>query len=254
MNELMVLYHEQIGLHIKDLRRLVIQVFFTIAVGFSVCFLFRDFIYGLILEPIQGVNVLNEGNTQPLILTFLHVSAPLSFQMDMLLFAAAVLMSPLLFYFLWKYVQPILTYREKSVVGIFTIFSSVLTLLGCIYAYLLIIPYSLRFFTGLNDTLSLHNTQFSVDAEAYLEFFRTIFFSTLLTFQLPIMMFALLRAKVLPVRLLLTNKKYLYFALMVLIFIVVPGDISISILITVPIIVLMEVAIFLGKVGLKQRV
>jgi sec-independent protein translocase protein TatC len=243
-----------LGNHLEDTKKLLIRLFATLFIGVVICFIFKDFVYNYILDPIRGVDVLQNGKDSTLLLTFHDVSSPLTFQFDMVLLAAIILTSPVLIFWLWQFIKPALKANEVRFANAYLITSLVLTGVAALYAHNLILPVSVRFFTSLNQNEALKNTQFSVDAFAYLDYFRTLFLSTLLTFQLPIVLFTLLKSKMLARSLVITNRKYLYFGLSLTIFVIVPGDITISILILTPILALMELAIFFGKPGKKRKI
>lgn len=244
---------QTLGEHLEDFKRLVIKCIATLFVGIIVSTLFMNQVFAIMLDPIRGVTVLNDGQSDQLVLTFLQVGGALTFQIDMILFASVVITSPLLLYWLWEFVRPALLPRERKFASIYVLIAGILALVGAVYAYKLILPVSLRFFSGLNQSSVLINTQFAIDANGYLDFFRTLFLATLVTFQVPIAIFTLLRTRVLPFSWIKENRKILYFALITALFILIPGDISISILVILPVIILLEVAIWLGKLGIRNQ-
>jgi sec-independent protein translocase protein TatC len=242
-----------LGNHLEDTKALLIRVVVTVFIGVIVCFLFKDAVFNYILEPIRGIDVLKNGKDDTLLLTFHDVSSPLTFQFDMVLLAAIIVTSPVLVFWLWQFVKPALKANEIKFANVYLVISLLLTGAAALYAHNLVLPTSVRFFTSLNQNEALKNTQFSVDAFAYLDYFRTLFLATLITFQLPIVLFTLLKTRLLPHSFISQNRKYIYFFLSLSLFILIPGDVTISILILAPIVVLMEIAILLGGTHSRKK-
>jgi sec-independent protein translocase protein TatC len=241
------------GGHLEDLKKLAIRLVATIAVGVSISAIFAQYVYALVLDPIKKVTVTNDGREQPLVLTFLKVHDALTFQLDMILFAGILITLPISIFWIWKFVEPALLDHEKKFAGVYVLIAGFLSMLGAVYAYKLILPFSLNFFTKLNLNSALVNTQYAIDANGYLEFFKTLFLATLATFQIPIVVFTLLRSRLIPPSFISNNRKMIYFGIMASLFIMIPGDVSISIMVVLPIIVLFEIAYVLGKLGIRQK-
>jgi sec-independent protein translocase protein TatC len=240
-----------LGEHLDDLKKLFVRLVVTAAIGISIAAVFAGQVYSIILDPIQKIIVKNEGQEQPLVLTFLSVHAPLEFQLDMILFAGIIITLPVLLFWVWEFVKPALLPQERKFAGLYVFSATILSIIGTVYAYKLILPFSLRFFTSLNLNTALINTQFAIDANGYLDFFKTLFIATLATFQIPIIVFTLLKTRLIPPSLIANNRKIIYFGIMAGLFLLIPGDVSISILVVLPIIVLFEIAFILGKLGRK---
>lgn len=243
---------QSLGGHFDDLKSLIIRLILTFAVGVAIASVFSSRIFELFLTPIKDIQVKNDGIQSPLLLNFIQVGGPLAFQLDMIFFGAIVITSPIMLFFIWQYIKPALLPKEQKFAGFFVVASSILAVLGAIWAYKFIVPFSLRFFTQLNLNPALARTEFGIDANGYIDFFKMLFMATLVTFQVPLFFFAALRSKIISRDLIEKNRKILYFIVMVTSFVLVPGDISTSILVLLPMVVLLELALLLGTIGVKK--
>lgn len=122
--------------HLDELRRRILFSIIAVAVTFVVSWVFRVEIYGFLAAPIRDLNL------------ELHLTKPtdaFTIYLKVSFVAALFLAIPVVLYQVWAFIAPGLYRNEKSYVLPFLFSSSVLFLLGGIFAYYVILPPALRF-------------------------------------------------------------------------------------------------------------
>lgn len=150
---------------------------------------FFDLIQGMMPSSLGGGDVAGDDFTVSLINTslaaqfFTHLS--LSFQL------AFVLTVPMLLYWLWTFVAPALYARERRYASGVFIGGIVLFYLGAAVAYFLVFPLTLRFLAGYQLSADIPNT---ITLESYIDNFMSMLLVMGLTFEMPLLCWALGRA------------------------------------------------------------
>jgi len=158
--------------------------------------------------------------------------------------------APVFAYQIYKFVDPALYPHERNDVYPFMGAFLGLFVFGLIFGYLIITP----------QIISMVLTFFPVvGAEPIInisDFFFSVFTSTLLTgaiFTFPVFLVLLVRYGIIKTSLLSKNRKYVYAALLFLVFAITPGEGGIAnFLLYFPLIILLEAGIFVGKRYEKQ--
>ncbi|MGB9912948.1 MAG: twin-arginine translocase subunit TatC, partial [Candidatus Kapaibacteriota bacterium] len=123
--------------HIDELRRRIIYSLIGIAVGCAIVGYKIDFVVErLLLGPAIGVG-LKLQNLQPFGQPFLYFKV--------LLIGGVIIALPFVLYQLWKFVAPGLYPNEKKWVRLITFFTTLCFILGVLFAYLVMIPFMLKF-------------------------------------------------------------------------------------------------------------
>lgn len=162
-------------------------------------------------------------------------------------FAVAV---PVFAYKVYRFIDPALYSHERNDVYPFMGSFMSLFIFGLIFGYLVITPYIisalLMFFpmVGAEPIININ------------DFYFNVFTSTLLTgaiFTFPVFLVLLVRYGIIKTSLLTKNRKYVYAALLILVFIITPGEGGIAnFLLFFPLIILLEGGILVAKRYEKQ--
>lgn len=162
-------------------------------------------------------------------------------------YAAIIVSAPFISYQVFAYILPAFSPRERRAIlpMLFTI--PLLFLVGCVFAYFVVLP------AAINFLLSFNGEQFAIQLRAreYYSFFSMTLLAGGVVFELPIVILALVRLRILTVDQLRQNRRYAYLICAV-IAAALPGVDPISMLIeTVPLLVLYELSILLAR-GIGQ--
>ena len=231
-----VSHDEQLSLvdHLDELRSRLIYSLIFLAVAFAVCFWQSDWILDLAANPLpekyQALVVLAPTEA---FMTTVTVCA----------YAAIIVSAPFISYQLFAYILPAFSPRERRAIMPLLITIPLLFLAGVVFAYFIILPAAVNFLLGFNEE------QFAIQLRAreYYSFFSMTLLAGGIVFELPIVILALVRLRILSVEQLRKNRRYAYLICAILAA-ALPGVDPISMLIeTVPLLVLYELSILLAR-------
>lgn len=190
--------------HLDQLRGVLIRMGVVIALAFIIFFVLMPKIFSpVILAPCDGsfplyplfdklagawggdaasgadftVSLINTGLASQF---FIHIS--LSFQL------AIICTFPILIYLLWQFVVPALYPRERRNASLIFLSGIFLFYLGVAAAYYLIFPLMLRFLADYQLSADIPNT---ITIESYMENFMSILLVMGVTFEIPLVTWAL---------------------------------------------------------------
>lgn len=190
--------------HLDQLRGVLVRMAVVIAVAFAAFFCLMPKIFdSVILAPCYGSFPLYRWfdslsalageqaaenpdfalsliNTQLASQFFIHLS--LSFQL------ALIFSFPILLYLLWQFVAPALYPHERRHASAIFLFGNLLFYLGVAVAYFLIIPLTVRFLADYQLSATIPNT---ITIDSYMENFMSILLVMGITFELPLLTWAL---------------------------------------------------------------
>ncbi len=235
-----VRHDEQLSLvdHLDELRSRLIYSLIFLAVAFSVCFWQSDWILDLAADPLPDKY------------KALVVLAPTEAFMTTLtvcVYAAIIVSAPFITYQLFAYILPAFSPRERRAIMPLLITIPLLFLAGVVFAYFVVLP------AAINFLLSFNEEQFAIQLRAreYYSFFSMTLLAGGVVFQLPIIVLALVRLRIVTVQQLRKNRRYAYLIIAV-VAAALPGVDPISMLIEmVPLLVLYELSILLAR-GIGQ--
>jgi len=157
--------------HLEELRSRVFYALIAVFVGIAFCFVFVNKIVALLEIPAQGVKFLQLAPGE-----YFFVSIKVAG------YSGLLLSSPAILYQIVRFILPGLTKKEKRASAPIVFGSSILFVLGIVFAYELLIPAALNFFISYGGDVV---EQFwSIDR--YFEFVLLLLFSTGLAFQIPV--------------------------------------------------------------------
>ena len=204
--------------HLEDLRGMLFKIIVTLGLTMMACFAFRFKLAHLIQLPLlvavpdfdlRGLTSLHPGDS-------MTISIQLSF------YAGIVISFPLLLYYLADFVLPALTPKEKSLVlpGVGVGFALFLT--GVLVCFKLVLPMTLRWLYNDQKNMGLHSDWTMAFYIGFATQFVLIFG---LTFEMPLVVIALVKLGLLNVSLLRRTRAYAFVIILVFAVVVAPsGD------------------------------
>ncbi|MDA1196045.1 MAG: twin-arginine translocase subunit TatC [Planctomycetota bacterium] len=178
--------------HLDELRTRLWRSVLAVLVGMIVSFCFWRELMEFVIRPFREASRLVGAEGE--IVTpdpadgFLQV-------IKLCFITGVVFVSPLVLWQLWGFVAAGLYDREKRYVRLFFPVSLGLFALGLVCAYVLLIPFGLRFLVGWNEAIGAQSW-FSL--KAYLSMCLTMVFGMGLVFQLPLIMLFLQAVDIVP--------------------------------------------------------
>ncbi len=151
---------------------------------------------------------------------------------------------PLIFYHLWKFVSPGLYPSERQKVVPLVFVSTGLFLLGVLFAYFGIIPFALDFFLNFQA----ESLEPLISIGAYISFFLSFILIFGIVFELPVLLVGLMFLGVVKAQFLECQRKMAIVAIFVLAAVLTPTvDLITQFLLAVPLWILFELSIIVGK-------
>jgi len=217
--------------HLDELRhRLIISVV-TIGIAFAVSYAFSQQILIFLQRPM------------PTRLVFIAPTEAFFVNLKVAFYAGLFLSIPLLLFQVWKFVAPGLYEHERKYSYPFLIISTVLFLIGGLFAYLVILPITLHFLIAQGGELWTPNITLS----NYLSFCMRLLLAAGLIFEFPVLMYFLAKIGIVTPEFLVKNRKYAILAAFVISAVLTPPDIFSQILLAVPLFLLFELSIFVAR-------
>ena len=217
--------------HLDELRHRLIVSLVGIGLGFAVSYGFSQQLLLLLQRPM------------PARLIFIAPTEAFVVNLKVALYAGLFLSVPLLLFQVWKFVAPGLYAHERQYSFPFLIISTVLFLIGAIFAYAVILPIALHFLIAQGGELWQPNITLS----NYLSFCMRLILASGLIFEFPVLMYFLAKVGVVTPEFLVQNRKYAVLAAFVISAILTPPDVFSQVLLALPLFLLFEVSIFVAK-------
>jgi sec-independent protein translocase protein TatC len=217
--------------HLDELRHRLIVSLVGIGLGFAVSYGFSQQLLLLLQRPM------------PARLVFIAPTEAFFVNLKVAFYAGLFLSVPLLLFQVWKFVAPGLYAHERRYSFPFLIVSTILFVIGAIFAYLVILPIALHFLIAQGGELWHPNITLS----NYLSFCLRLILAAGLIFEFPVLMYFLAKVGVVTPEFLIKNRKYAVLAAFVISAILTPPDVFSQVLLAVPLFLLFEVSIFVAK-------
>ena len=296
-------YRMTVGEHLEELRTRLIRALLGLLVAFVLCCIWGNQVLLWFCRPLYTVLEQKGLNTQ---LRYDTIGEPLTTWLAVNLIVAAAIASPWIAYQFWLFVAAGLYPAERKYITRYLPMSIVLLILGMLFVYFLVLPWSLSFVIdfanavpvpgGPHVTTQVHtpttipslagDPATPVESEIWIDELtskikifhrgqiRSIRFGTEnllapdfklsqyismvvgmltafgLSFQLPLVVLALVRIGIFDVEQLAAGRKYVYFALTIAAAVITPGDvITATIALMLPLGLLYELGLWMAKAG-----
>ena len=169
--------------------------------------------------------------------------------MKVTLLAAFLIALPWVLYQIWRFVAPGLYSHEKRMIMPLVVSSYVLFLCGVAFAYFLVFPTVFKVMAHYNAPLG---AEMSTDIDKYLSFAMTTFLAFGITFEVPVVVMALVRFGIVSLEKLRQVRPYVVVGAFVVAAIVTPPDVMSQLLLAVPLWLLYELGLILAAIFLRK--
>jgi len=245
------------GEHLEELRTAVLRSLIAIAVGFLFCFLLlREPLMAFVIRPHEDVVAWAEGRAkeqgkeppvrhlqalspQERIVSYIKVSA----------LAGFLIASPIVFWLLWSFVAAGLYEHERRLVRFVAPFSAALFLAGAAFAYLVLLPYGLRFLYHYG----LQPIDTGIRLNFYLGFFTNMVLLMGIVFQIPLVSLALQAMGLFTTELLRRYRRHALLVMCLVAAAFTPPDWITLLVVVGPMALLYELGIWIGRIARVRR-
>ncbi len=173
--------------HLSELRSRIVRAGVAVAIGATVCWVYKDNILGWLVKPYETLWK-ERFPTIPLELQTLAPADVFVNYMQMAIVGGIVVGVPVIFYQLWSFISPGLYAREKKYVVPFVLFSTTLFLSGVSFGYFVAFPFFFGYFFSLLGNIGSGGTLLTSrpTMESYLDFTEKLLLIFGLIFELPL--------------------------------------------------------------------
>ncbi|MEH6515772.1 MAG: twin-arginine translocase subunit TatC [Halioglobus sp.] len=229
--------------HLTELRDKLLRALLAILVVFIGLFPFANEIYTFVSKPLR--EILPEGAS--MIAT--EVASPFLTPFKLTLVASIFLAIPYVLYQVWSFIAPGM-YRHEKRFAIPLLVSSILLFYGgAAFAYYVVFPLIFAFFTSVGP----EDITIMTDINRYLDFVLKLFFAFGLAFEIPIVAVLLIWAGITTPDELAKKRPYIIVGCFIFGMLLTPPDIISQSLLAIPMWVLFELGVFLGRFIHKRQ-
>jgi sec-independent protein translocase protein TatC len=221
--------------HLEEFRWRIIKSIAAVIVGAVVSFVFIDLIMDILVAPTQNIN-------DQFTLQVLKVQGMFMVKWGLAFVGGFILGLPIITYQLWKFAAPGLYGTEIKFVLPIIIFTYVAFLCGILFAYFVLIPFSLNFFTSMG----YGDVQNNISINYYFSFITWLMMGAGIIFEMPIVSFILSSVGILTPKFLRTYRRYAIVAIMILSAFITPPDPISMLIMTFPLMILYEISIIVS--------
>ena len=223
--------------HLLELRTTALRSIACIFVITLILIPFSNQIYDFIATPL--IAKLPDGSN--MIAT--EVASPFFAPFKLTLFCSIFFSMPFILFQIWSFIAPGLYKDEKKLVLPILISSSLLFYLGVLFCYYSVFPILFSFFTSTAPS----NVLIMTDINHYLNFILKLFFAFGLSFEIPIITILLVRSGYTTIKKLAANRPYIIIFAFFIGMLLTPPDVISQILLALPICLLFEIGLLLGR-------
>ena len=183
--------------HLEELRKRIINSLIAIGVAFGVCWYFGLYLYKMVVRPIQAAGV-----------TSLVASTPtegFNLELKLAVMAAIFIAAPFVLGQVWLFISPGLYKHERRYALPFIFFSSLLFILGGLFAYFVAFPFALEFLIQWEKDMGL---TVLINTSEYFDLFIMVELGLAVIFEIPAVIFILSRIGLVSGPFLLRNTRY----------------------------------------------
>ncbi|MCH4246934.1 twin-arginine translocase subunit TatC [Acinetobacter populi] len=228
--------------HLITLRQHLVKIVGVLLVLFFILLPFRNHTYQLLSEPLRA----QLPATSTMIATDVTATFMAPFKLN--LFAALFIAMPFIIYQIWLFIKPALYLKEKKLAFPLLFGSIILFYLGVAFAYFITLPAVLHFFISVSPETVAPMT----DVNSYLSFCMKLFLVFGLTFEIPIVTLVLILAGLISTQSLAEKRRFIIVGCFFVAMFVTPPDALSMVMLAIPMWLLFELGLFLGKLIEKR--
>ena len=218
--------------HLEELRWRILKSLASIIIMSILTFNFANYLVEILIKPATQIN-------SDLNLQVLTIQGMFLLKWNLSIICGIILSLPVITVQIWKFLSPGLYNKEKKILVPLILTAFICFILGGIFAYKVILPFSLDFFASM-ITADIQNN-FSINY--YFSFVLTLMIGAGLIFELPVASFLFSSIGIINPEFLRTYRREAIAVTIILSAIITPPDPISLIIMSIPILVLYEISI-----------
>ncbi|MBL7972679.1 MAG: twin-arginine translocase subunit TatC [Prolixibacteraceae bacterium] len=252
--------------HLEALRWHIIRSVIAVIAFGVLAFIYSDFIWNsIILAPKSNdfwtsqmiIKVSNffgmqsDGlNSKPLELINFNMSGQFMVSIWTAIIAGFIASFPYVVYQFWSFIKPALYENERKHASGAVAVMSGLFILGILFGYYLIVPFSIDFLSSYSVSEQITN---QINILSYISSVTSIVIAGGVSFELPVIVYFLSKVGLLTPRFLRRYRKHSYVVLLIVAAIITPPDVLSQSLVAIPLVILYEISIFISANVVKAN-
>ena len=253
--------------HLEELRWHLIRSVLAILIIASVAFIFKDFIFDVLLfGPKQKdfityrwfcsiSQTLGQGNSfciekLPFRIQSRTMAGQFSAHLWTSILAGFIVSFPYIIFEFWRFISPGLYEKERKNAKGFIFIASILFFIGVLFGYYIVTPLSINFLGNYSVSSEIFN---DFDLSSYIGLLRISVLASGIIFELPIIVYFLTKIGIVTPAFLRKNRKISLVVVLSLSAIITPPDITSQIIVSIPILILYEVSILISRIVTKKQ-
>ncbi len=231
--------------HLDELRWRIIKAFSSILVFAVVGFIFSNQLIEILSLPIEQTKPRLELLNTTILGVFLA-------KMRVAVVLGIVTSLPVIIHQIWRFIAPGLLEDERSFAPLLILTTIFSFIVGSLFSYFVMIPWSLKFFAVLN--YGLEGLVNYVTITDYLNYITILILFTGMAFELPVVIFILAKVGLVNANMLRAIRKFAYLGILILAAIFTPADPFTMVGVATPMILLYEVSIWVAKLVRQKKI
>ncbi|GFO72302.1 sec-independent protein translocase protein TatC [Bathymodiolus japonicus methanotrophic gill symbiont] len=228
--------------HLVELRNRLLKVVLSVLLVFLAMAPFANEIYSFLAQPLM--QFLPENTS----MVAIDVVSPFLTPFKLVLVAAIFIAVPVILYQFWAFVAPGLYAHERRMIAPLLIASTLLFVLGMVFAYYVVFPLVFGFLTAAAP----EGVSVMTDIAKYLDFVLTMFFAFGMAFEVPIVTIVLVWVGVFTPRQLAEKRPYIIVSAFIIGMFLTPPDVISQTLLAVPIWLLFETGLLFSRLFVRK--
>jgi sec-independent protein translocase protein TatC len=227
--------------HLEELRWRIMKALIAVVIGMIVAAFFADFLVKeVVLGPLLKVGLKSQVLTPyGIVLTYMQV----------FIVTGIIGAMPVLLYQLWQFIAPGLLPNERKYAWWIVFFTSICFLSGIAFAYFILVPTALTFFS----TFGTDVFELNIAINEYISFLLSLILGAGLVFELPMITYFLTKIGLLTPAFMRKYRRHSIVGILIISAVVTPTpDILTQTLLAAPMILLYEVSIFISKFAQRK--
>jgi sec-independent protein translocase protein TatC len=164
--------------------------------------------------------------------------------------AGLIVAFPYVFYQFWSFITPALHSNEKKYANGAVLYSSGLFLLGVLFGFFVLLPFSIDFLTTYSVSDQIEN---KINFSSYISNITTVTLACGLVFELPIVVFFLTKIGILTPAFMTKYWRHAVVLILIIAAIITPPDVISQMLVSLPLFLLYWVSILISKAVIKKQ-
>lgn len=172
-----------------------------------------------------------------------ELSEQLIIHLKVSFFIGFILAFPLVFWEFWKFIKPGLYEKEVKATSGVIFWCSVLFLLGVLFGYYILAPFSIAFLSSYNVSEMVEST---ATLSSYVDAMTMYTMATGLVFELPLVIYFLAKLGIMGPQFMRTYRRHAIVVIAIVAAIITPPDVTSMLIVTFPLLLLYEVSIYIS--------